>query len=233
MGLAGQLRGIRHNLSKCLKSEKPIIISRGGDNTIAGYSNATMSGAWILLDSVGGDNGYFIADGNGKITDAAFFNMDNPPGNYNVGTNGSLTLTFSMNNGTEVYICTGQFNSLTHANCTVGSMNAEIVKVVDASAAKGNWTGSLTKSAAPFTQYNISFQVDANGTVTNFAGFTGPVTGKMYALASGDAVGFFRTGETNQFNQITIRGNLVVNSFTGTFGIDNGTPDDGAVSLIR
>lgn len=198
------------------------------------FSNATLIGQW-LLTSTQGKTTYIVFDGNGGITEAGLFNMLTPPGNYQVQANGSLTITLNFLHDPQT-ILSGALASSTTGAVTVTQGNdagetGNIIKVSNLAACQGTWTGTLTESGS--TTHAISFAIDGNGTGTSFTGFARPVSGKMFCEA-GAAAAFFKTGETNSYDQIQISGVVSGNNITGTFDNDSPPPQPtGTVALTQ
>jgi hypothetical protein len=220
-----------------------------GVGSAAGYSNETLSGAWLLISN-DKPNAYFIGNGSGGIIEHAMFNEDSPPGSYQVQSNGSLNVNFDIiqNNNHQTIITAGNLTSSTEGTLegtgVFEGLTANIYKVTDLSVCVGTWTGTLTEyDTTGSNTYNITFIVNSNGAITSFSGLERglepPVSGNMF-YESGYLVAYFKTGSYNPFNihrdpynQVRFHGSLSGNNITGTYDIDAGEGHGGTFLLTR
>lgn len=193
---------------------------------VPAYSNATLSGAWLMLSGGNGNNIYVIGDGNGVLSGAGFFNSATPAGSYSVQANGAYT----MSAGVIPFfgsLTSSTAGSISYTNGGVTITNS-LVKVANLAACQGMWNGTVTETST----HAISLTVDSTGTITAATGFTAPVAGKMFC-ESGNVVAFFKTGATDAFNQVNITGTLSGSSITGTVYNNSGMASVGTVSLTK
>ena len=125
----------------------------------------------------------------------------------------------------------GQFESALYASIEQ-PFRAELVKVLDFSVCQGSWSGTLTQTNPTSTVKSVSFDVTSSGAIINCVGLAPPVAGNMYALPDGTLVGFMTTGETDEFNQIWLDGDLSGNTASGIMYLDI-TDGVGTFSLSR
>jgi hypothetical protein len=105
-------------------------------------------------------------------------------------------------------------------------------KISDASACSGRWSGTFDETEGETVP--IDFNLGSDGSVTNFSGITGPVTGRMFCEA-GTVVAFFRTGEDigDPYNKIGLEGIRTANSITGSLYLDDGGGVAGTFALVK
>jgi hypothetical protein len=197
------------------------------------YSNATLTGTWMMKLNVGVDTVTtgLKFDGNGNIVEMEV--ADNPlspstfPSPYAVQSNGSFTLTWTFSSAPTMTF-TGTLTSSTTGSVTAVDGNpvtGYLRKVTDLGACQGTWNGTL---AGSFTN-SFTIDVDNTGTITGGSGFTAPYTGKLFC-ESGDATGSlatgaappldwikFQTGTVVSGTTVTISGNYETNSGNGTY----------------
>jgi hypothetical protein len=197
--------------------------------TVTNYSNATLSGPWIL--GIGAQSGpYVVGNGTGNITDHAGF--DYAGGSYTVQPDGSLSLTMTYISPWPATQIAAYFTSPTRAVVTAmdGSpITGSLLKVSNLSACAGTWTGTVGTA-----NYPISFTVGANGVISSLTFFAGFVSGKMFC-ESGTAVIFFTANlneQTDPWNQVRLNGTLSGTTITGVARNDSGT-DQGTFTLTK
>ncbi len=187
---------------------------------IAGYSNESLLGPWIFeaLELPGYQ--YIVFDGQGGIVDLGAFCFQS--GTYQVQPNGTLSATvvspqneFCEPGPATVY---GTLTSPTTGTLTLKEGSAQMRKVEDPSACQGNWEGVLTEVDTQ-QDYPTTLSVGSDGTVTSFAGFPSPVTGKLFA-DSGSIAGFLRASTAAPYFDIKILGTLSGTSATGTYAAE-------------
>jgi len=207
--------------------------------TLAGTGEATIThngeewtldsftGPW-LLTADGTATIYLISDGVGSITEwGAFGALD---GAYDVVEDGSFSATLDQESS-DPLVLEGSFissNTIDITNPLPGTMR----KISDASACSGTWSGTFDETAGDIV--SIDFTIGNDGSVTNFSGITGPVTGRMFCEA-GTVVAFFRTGEDigDPCNQIGLEGIRTANSITGSLYLDDGGGVAGTFALVK
>jgi len=73
----------------------PIIPQTGFYRVVEGFGPQSLHGAWIIpptgVTNVG--QAYFMADGNGTLTNFGAYNLATPPGYYSVSNTGGVTMT--------------------------------------------------------------------------------------------------------------------------------------------
>jgi hypothetical protein len=187
----------------------------------------SFTGPW-LLTADGTAAIYVISDGVGSITEwGAFGALD---GAYDVAEDGSFSATLDQEGG-DPLVLEGSFtssNTIDITNPVPGTMR----KISDASACSGRWSGTFDETEGETVP--IDFNLGSDGSVTNFSGITGPVTGRMFCEA-GTVVAFFRTGEDigDPYNQIGLEGIRTVNSITGSLYLDDGGEVSGTFALVK
>jgi hypothetical protein len=189
------------------------------------FTNASLKGIWISSASTISTNkerAYFILDGNGKITDTGGFGMNTAnPGTYSVSSHGAISITFNATNASESMTVTGNMVSssefLINAEYQGTPETIYFDKVTDPSLCKGTWTGTVTGYG--ISDHAISFTVDPSGVISNFTGFSGTVTGKIFGL-NGVASAHCITSEIAPFDEFSIVGALSGNTITGYFIAD-------------
>jgi len=196
------------------------------------YSNATFTGTWLVDDGTSALL-FFVTDNIGGVTAHSMFREGTPPGFYLIRADGQFLLTTKVEE--KHYIFKGTQKSLTECDISFESTPVGTMKKVSSlEACLGTWSGVLTEDITG-TEYTIEFTVNENGIVTSFTGFSGPVSGKMYAEA-GKSVGFFYTAEpeSGNYNQFRITGDISGSIFSGRYNIDTGTePLGGNITLTR
>lgn len=202
-----------------------ILQTIAGLREVVTYSNGTLSGNWIT-SPVGTGPLYLSADGNGTLTDISGINMASPPGNYEVSSNGSLSMSLTAKNG-DVFTGAGTLTSSTSGTITFSTSSdiigtATLSKIINLSLFQGNYSGTISKAGET---YNVSFTVDSSGTISNFISTIPGVTtasGKAYAVGS-SAIMMIRTNLTTAYSQIHAWGTLADGQFNATFENDSGT----------
>jgi hypothetical protein len=209
------------------------------------FDRTTLFNAWFLLSvdlprtSIPATNSiYMIFDGNGNLVEHSGFNNEGPEtGFYDVNPDGSFSIGLHMGGNPNPIVTVGQLLSGHEGVIQPPFAGARIIRVPDTGICQGIWTGTLTETVSPFQTYDISFTVNADGSVTNLTSFAGPTTGHLFALSNTNefAIGCFRTGETNSnpYNQISIRGIMATNRITGVYETDTDLDESGTVNLIR
>jgi hypothetical protein len=205
-----------------------------------GFGLQSLHGAWISpqfgVTNVGSI--YFMANGNGTLTNFGAYNLATPPGFYNVSNAGGVTLTVDALHGTN--IITGQFVPPRQILFTGSSTNLATLALPVANVAlcAGTWSGTLTETNDPngLKNYSVSLTVATNGSVNLSGDFTG--AGWMFSLAptNGALASFFTTTSAGNYDQFSITATLNGNAITGTFNTDSGSGAsavDGTVSLTR
>lgn len=209
-----------------------------------GFSLASGRGVWIF-DTTSKGNMFYIALGDGIVSESAMFIPQSPQGFFTVDTtSGKVTNTFAFRGG-GAFAISGRFVGADRiALDTIPGLmtNGIASRLEDASRCAGSWTGNLypTNSATDTVTHPISFSVDSRGLVTGFTGFSGNPIGRLFALTNGVAVGFFYTGEGDNgnplenYNQIRISGTLSGNTIQGIYHLDEGNPlPRGTFTLTR
>lgn len=170
------------------------------------YSNASWNGPWII--SGNGIQNYLVFNGSGLILEAGKIGATGGQGTYSINPAGIISGTIVY--GVSTVPFTGSFSNDSTATISVG-LSFTVNKVKNLGAAGGVWGNQLDQTVGGTSTKNMTFEVDANGDVVNASGFTGPVSGKVYAT-NGKVAGLINTGESAPWNQIQLNGT----SFTGT-----------------
>jgi hypothetical protein len=192
------------------------------------YSNATFTGTWMV-----GGTSYFIGDGSGVVTHHSFYNEPSPAGSYIVQSNGAFILNI-IDAGTHggTYAFTGALTSSTTGTINYSGQSGPLVKVSNIAAVQGGWRGTLSDTVNS-RSIPITFQVGADGSVSSFTGFTGPVSGYMFSEA-GTTVAYFKTGASDQYSQFNILGTLSGSSVIGFFkNATGGSTIIGTITLTK
>ena len=187
----------------------------GGTPPSIVYSNATLTGTWMIIDLTAGSDLIsvsFKADGNGSIVEDYDINV-NPatlPYPYTVQANGSFTVL----SGSPTVTVTGMLTSATTGVFTSFDNNpatGDLKKVMNLGACQGTWSGQLAGA------HTDSFQiiVDSTGTITGGSGFAGPMGGKLFC-ESGRATGLVTTGASPPMDQFSFHSGTVVSGATVT-----------------
>jgi hypothetical protein len=218
----------------------PLIPPVGFYRVTEGFGPQSLHGAWIIpqigVTNVGSI--YFMADGNGTLTNFGIYNVATPPGSYSVNTVGGVTLTVDALDGT--HIVTGQFAPPRQIVFTGSSTNQATLglPVANVALCAGTWSGILTETNDPngLNNYSVSLSVSTNGSVNLSGDFTG--MGWMFALAptNGAVASFFTTKSTGNYDQFSITATLNGNAISGSFNTDSGSGSAtvaGIVSLTR
>lgn len=191
------------------------------------YDNTTLSNAWMLTASflsIGTSGTYVLFDGHGLVIDSAGSSHGYPGaplGFYGVSEDGFFSSIDANTVESSRTPLSGQMISpregvVRHPLSLSGQ---SLLKVMDPGLCQGVWTGTVYQtSPSPMTN-SISFDIDANGAVANFVGFTGPVYGDMFALSASNGMSSagFHTGEADPVNWINLTGSLSTDTFTGQY----------------
>ena len=201
----------------------PVACGDDDEDEATVFTTSSLNGAWVVKKD-GFTDTYFIFNGLGGITDAGRFGFAN--GTYAVAADG----TIALNTGTQ--IMTGKLSTDGAGTLTIDGMLSVVSKLSDTSACEGAWVGSLTDLNTSAVTY-VNFTVDSGGNISSLAGLAGPVTGKAYCTTS-SFIGFLRTAETTNYNEILLNGTYYANIVAGTF-LTNSTSVyyDGTLSLNR
>lgn len=201
----------------------PVACGDDDEDEETAFTTSSLNGAWTVKKDSFTDT-YFIFNGLGGITDAGRFGFTN--GTYAVAADG----TIALNTGSQ--IMTGKLSSSSSGTLTIDSMQSIISKLTDTSACEGAWTGSLTDLNTASVTY-VAFTVDSGGNVSSFTGLAGPVTGKAYCTTS-SFIGFLRTAEATNYNEILLNGTYFSNLVAGTFLTNSASVYyDGTLSLTK
>lgn len=195
------------------------------------FDNADFAGPWILEAD---DPIFLIADGNGGLTAGGMFGMDDPPGSYGVNADGSLAIRLATMTDPDLFIV-GRFLGSNTIPVQPSFPGERLLRVTNAAAAAGAWTGSLTETSPGSTVYPLTLGIGSDGAVTNGSGFPPPMTGHCFGLGNpGAAVGFLWTGEpsSNPYNQIWLSGVLSNSTLKGVYAAD-GEDVEGVFELTR
>jgi len=220
------------------------LVATGAQSTVSvpmffrvkqGFSTVSYRGTWILSGGPQG-NVYYTAQEDGTISEVGDFNVSHPAGYFAVGGSGRVTNTVvNLYDGVQKF--TGTF-----ANANLVSLDSPYrycgyARLEDASQCAGNWTGTLSQTNGPNTpaSYPVSFNVNSQGLVSNFVGFSGVTIGRMFALLNGTASGFLVSGtwdNNGAYNQVRISGKLTGNTFAGSYWTDSGAGPDGVMGTV-
>jgi hypothetical protein len=204
-----------------------------------GFGPQSLHGAWVILAAGITNTGrsYFMADGNGTLTNFGLFNLATPPGYYSVSNAGGVLLTTdTLTHGTQPL--TGQFMPPRQIVFTGLSTNfaAQAMPVADVTLCAGTWIGTLSETNDPngLSDYSVSLTVASNGSAILSGSFSG--TGWMFALApeNGALSAFFKTTRisSDPYNQIQLNGTLTGNTITGSFTTDSGSGANAVVGTM-
>jgi hypothetical protein len=218
----------------------PLVPPTGFYRVAEGFGLQSLHGAWISpqigVTNVGSI--YFMADGNGTLTNFGIYNVATPPGYYSVNYAGGVTLTIDALDGTN--IVTGQFVPPRQIVFTGSATNqlTMALPVENVALCAGTWSGILTETNDPagLNNYSVSLSVSTNGSVNLSGDFTG--TGWMFALAptNGALASHFTTTSTGHYDQFSITATLNGNAISGSFNTDSGSGANavtGTVLLTR
>ncbi|HXR48526.1 MAG TPA: hypothetical protein VN784_13910 [Candidatus Limnocylindrales bacterium] len=214
----------------------PIIPQTGFYRVVEGFGPQSLHGAWIIpptgVTNVG--QAYFMADGNGTLTNFGAYNLATPPGYYSVSNTGGVTMTVKA--ASQTNIVTGQF--MPPRQIVFAGSFGVAMPVENVSLCAGTWSGTLSETNDPngLSDYSVSLTVATNGSANLSGDFSG--TGWMFALAptNGALAGFFHTSSSGNYDQFRITGTLSGNAITGSFDTDSGSGAnaiDGIVTLNR
>lgn len=200
----------------------------------ASYSNISLNGPWMLVLADGTGHDYFTFNGNGVLSNSSTYNA--LPGTYNVQADGTYALYLpTMSDATVLASGKLSSSSVASINWNAGPGQpggiGSLLKVSNVSACQGAWEGSLVETIGGAT-YDVTFVVDANGAITSFSGFSGPVTGNMYS-EGGKLVAFFTTARSDAYSQFAFWGSLSGETAAATYDNDSSSDDIGTVQLKR
>ncbi|TFG94609.1 MAG: T9SS type A sorting domain-containing protein [Calditrichales bacterium] len=185
----------------------------------AQYSNADLNGPWFLMFSDTSAQ-YMIFDGNGVVTEAGFFGLPRPAGDYTVQSDGSFSGSIAADGTLPI---TGQINSDSTADLFVDfggqKVKFPMLRVKDVTLCQGTWSGEFISDGSQ-TPRQITLQIDSSGKVKDGSGLQGPFDGGFYSQ-SGLLAGHVLTGESDGWYQIHLEsGSLADKTMSGRFSID-------------
>lgn len=185
----------------------------------AQFDNSSLTGPWFLLF---GDSSaqYMIFDGQGTVTEAGFFGLPRPAGEYAVQSDGSFSGHIAADGALPI---TGQIYTDSTADLFVEIESQAVVfplrKVKNVHLCQGIWAGEF-KSDGAETGLQISVEIDSAGRVINGSGLAGPFDGGMFSQA-GVVAGHFVTGESDGWYQIHMETAVIQDkTISGRFSID-------------
>jgi hypothetical protein len=158
----------------------------------AQYSTTSLSGPWFGLNF--DPDAYMIFDGNGNVNEfGAFGGVSNSNiGTYSVTSSGNLSCNLHI--GAETFSMSGQF--ITTDSISFGDNVHYLLKIPDAGALSGTWSGGITNSSYG----SLTITVNSSGLITSPNTWTGHVF-----VRKGKAVGFFETRDgSNCWHQIQL-----------------------------
>ena len=187
----------------------------------AQYSNATLSGPWLLyqnpLTPYNDSLTYIIFDGNGSITDFGGFGTFS--GSYSVNASGAFSGILNMGEGS--FPLSGQLTSQNTA--TMG--DRILSKVSNPGALSGTITGILNSECGSAT---VTLTVDNQGKIIGATGLAAPVSGRIYTDL-GVYIGHLKTGvprtENSHWNEFSMMGYFANNTLNGKVRLDAGPND--------
>jgi len=206
------------------------------------YSSA-FSGPWFMYNTAYDPEdedsmpyGSIIFGGDGSISAYGAFDQGVPAGFYSYLPNGHFCISLLCASRRDhppddidfVVNLTGQLDSPAHGvgEWTFfppqGARSTFEFAPVPESTCQGDWTGTLVDTNAPPQTNAVAFTVTATGLVTNFTGFTAPVTGHMFADTNSNVYAFFWTGDTGDYTEIKVFGSLTNDSASGVFHLHLG-----------
>ena len=191
------------------------------DTNGSAYSNASLSGVWI--NSQIGPNlspAYWVADGNGNFTKIGAIGLSDPPGTYQVNSDGTFSAAVLTIDGSSIPF-TGKLTGATSGTATFAPDTGSINKVTDLSLCQGEYSGTINDGSAT---YNISFSVDSNGVISNFSsdipGVTG-ATGKFFGVGSTATFRLETNLTSDPYGIVHAWGTLSSGQFSGSFENDS------------
>ena len=200
--------------------------------SIAQYSNSTLNGAWFLyqtpLSPYSDSLAYIIFDGNGIVTDFSGFGSFTGS-NYSVTTSGAITGSV-ISVGDETIPFTGQLTSQNAATLSANETSYVLTRISNPGAMAGSITGLL--STGDCGQRYVTINVNNQGIVTSSTGLSTPVSGRIYADL-GVFMGHLKTGENNEWNELSIMGYYSGNSLNGKVGLDSRSCGNSLAQLIK
>jgi hypothetical protein len=196
--------------------------------------NSRMSGAWFmgLRDDEEMDTIFITCDGEGHITDTSAFNMVELDNQYSV-VHPNGVFWFRLGEGEESFHLYGKIDSEAGGHFFPPFSELNFEKVPDLGACSGNWSGTLVETNGPSVTKEIAITVSDSGEIVDCSGLATPVSGKMYSLSDGYALLFIRTGESDIYNQVSLRGMISGGTLAGSMSLDNSSGKDGTVTLSR
>ena len=184
----------------------------------AQYSNATLSGPWLLyqnpLTPYNDSLTYIIFDGNGSITDFGGFGTFS--GSYSVNASGAFSGILNMGEGS--FPLSGQLTSQNTA--TMG--DRILSKVSNPGALSGTITGILNSECGSAT---VTLTVDNQGKIIGATGLAAPVSGRIFTDL-GVYIGHIKTGsEIAHWDEFSMMGFFADNKLNGKIALDTGPND--------
>jgi len=200
--------------------------------TNMGFSNNSMSGAWVASFKTSDDSStiYFRFNNSGNITDIGMFGAESiTNATCNIYSNGEFYGTIP-----EAFRMTGSLTSDSTSSLTVfmedtitfNSMN----KVTNYNTLTGSWSGEL-KAGDITKQVTLTINNDGSIDDANSTGLTGE-EGYMF-LTETNIFGHLFTAEADSFGEIQLTGSYNNDTIQGFFDLDCGDCKKGTFLLTK
>ena len=188
------------------------------------YNNASLNGPWYVLTTDDSSSAvhpvYIIFDGNGEVTELGEHNSVQPNGSYNVQSDGSFTGTITVDSNMAPIYGKLYTDSTGNVNAVFGPDTAGpfgFIRINNVAKLEGEWTGYFGENQIRFAT-ELSIDAEGNVTVTS-TDLATPVSGKLFD-ENDFLSGLVSTGETNEWNEFSIRGTFGSDTLMGILRFD-------------